>query len=115
MLSALPSVEVIHRCAATPVRIRRVFMVGMMASMMVSPDSFVSENASSMVTLSICLPWPAILVMAIGLIVLPFVKLTLMPPLENRNLRTFCIRRVPCISSAYSLKWSSASLPVCAA
>ena len=90
-------------------------MVGTMASMMVSPASLVRLKASSMVTLSNCFPWPAILVMAMGLMVLPLPNVTDMLPLLKRNLSTFCTSRLVFMASAYSLKWSSASLPVCAA
>ena len=71
VLSAVPSVEVIHSWGCTPVAFNRVAMVGMKPSRIVLPVSSDNENASSSVILSPWTPWPATFVTDFGIITLP--------------------------------------------
>ena len=112
--SAVPSVEVIQIWGWTPVKCSLVFMVGAMPSRISLPVSSSKLNASSMVNLSICVPWPATLVTASGQMKLPLRKRCSIPPLESLGLRAngASLDFESCCTK--SLKCFSASLPVCA-
>ena len=112
--SAVPSVLVIHSCGCTPVALSLVAMVGMKPSKMVFPVSSDNENASSNVILSPWTPWPATLVTLFGIITLPLANGWRKSPAPRYGRVVIAASgELPSVFR-YFLKWSPASLPVCA-
>ena len=112
VLSAVPSVEVIHSCGCTPVACNRVAMVGTKPSRIMLPVSSLRLNASSKVTLSPCTPWPDTFVTDLGMMMEPLRNGWASLPRPMYGLPVMGASGEACKVFRNFLKWSPASLPV---